>query len=126
MDKIWYVCCDICIGSLLQKLHFPIEVVPNSLQTQEGLELGFQVPVFAKFSDNFFSFLIWHKLARFHSQTMYFPSYSVKRISCFCWGIWCCHEIWISKILKFDFLENKKSFWSEIKSISPNFTNALF
>ena len=24
------------------------------------------------------------------------------------------HEIWISKILKFDFLKNEKSFWSTI------------
>ena len=34
-----------------------------------------------------------------------------------CLGIWWRHEIWISGILKFDFLENKKSFWSEIKNI---------
>ena len=28
----------------------------------------------------------------------------------FCLGIWWRHEIWISRILKFDFLENEKSF----------------
>ena len=32
----------------------------------------------------------------------------------------------IYKILKFDFLKNEKSFWSEIKNIFPSFTRALF
>ena len=31
-------------------------------------------------------------------------------------SIWWRHEIWKSKILKFDFLKNEKSFWSEIKT----------
>ena len=52
---------------------------------------------------------------------IYFPSYSVK-----CLGIRWRHETWISKILKFGFLENKKSFWSEIKNIFPSFTSTLF
>ena len=30
-----------------------------------------------------------------------------------CLGIWWCHKCWISKILKFDFLENGKSFWNK-------------
>ena len=34
-----------------------------------------------------------------------------------CLGIWWRHEIWKCKILKFDFLENEKSFWSEIRNI---------
>ena len=34
------------------------------------------------------------------------------------------HENWKSKILKFDFLENEKSFWSEIKNVS-SLTSAL-
>ena len=34
-------------------------------------------------------------------------------------GIWWRHETWIFKILKSDFLENEKSFWSEIKNIFP-------
>ena len=33
-------------------------------------------------------------------------------------GIWWRHETWVSKILKFDFLENRKSFWSETKNLS--------
>ena len=35
-------------------------------------------------------------------------------------------EIWISKILNFDFLENEKSYQSEIKNIFPSFVKALF
>ena len=31
-----------------------------------------------------------------------------------------------SKVLNFDFLENERSFWSEIKNIFPIFTSALF
>ena len=31
----------------------------------------------------------------------------------------------MSKILEFDFLENEKSFWSEIKNIFPNFLSAV-
>ena len=34
-----------------------------------------------------------------------------------CLGIWWRHEILISKILKFDFLKNEKSFWSETKNV---------
>ena len=43
-----------------------------------------------------------------------------------CLGIWWLHEIWISEILKFNFLEKKKSFWSEIKQHFSKFTSALF
>ena len=32
----------------------------------------------------------------------------------------------ISKIVKYDFLENEKSFWKEMKDIFPSFTSALF
>ena len=34
-----------------------------------------------------------------------------------CLGIWWRHDIWISKMLEVDYLKNKKSFRSEIKSI---------
>ena len=37
------------------------------------------------------------------------------RVSCL--GIWWRHDIWISKMLEVDYLKNKKSFRSEIKSI---------
>ena len=35
-------------------------------------------------------------------------------------------NVWISEILKFDFLENEKSFWSEIKNNCPSLKSALF
>ena len=41
-------------------------------------------------------------------------------------GNWWRHETWIPKILKFDFQEYKKSFWSEIKSIFLSLKSALF
>ena len=37
------------------------------------------------------------------------------RVSCF--DIWWRHNIWISEKLKFDYLKNEKSFWSEIRNI---------
>ena len=42
-----------------------------------------------------------------------------------CLGIWWRHKIWKYRNLKFGFLENKKSFWSEIKNIFPSLTSAL-
>ena len=36
-----------------------------------------------------------------------------------CLGIWWRHDIWISKMLKVNYLKNEKSFQSEIKSIFP-------
>ena len=44
------------INSLLQKFHFPIEVMLDSLQTQKDLELVFR-PVFVAFFDEIFSFV---------------------------------------------------------------------
>ena len=34
-----------------------------------------------------------------------------------CSGIWWCYEVWISEMLKSDYLKNEKSFQSEIKNI---------
>ena len=45
----------------VQKFHFPVEVVFNSLPTKKGLELVFRSQVFVEF----FSFVIWHKLTKF-------------------------------------------------------------
>ena len=66
-----------------------------------------------------------HKLAKFHHLGhVYFPSYSVKCVSCL--GIWWRHDIWISEKLKSDYLKNEKSFWSEIKNIFSYLRSALF
>ena len=54
------------ISSLLQKFYFPIETVLNSLQTQKGLELVLR----PQFLQNF-SFIMCHKLAKFHEQTVF-------------------------------------------------------
>ena len=50
---------------MLQKFHFPTEVVLNSLQTQKD------VAVFVVFFNKIFSFVICHKLAKFHQQTVF-------------------------------------------------------
>ena len=59
LDKFGQFCHYISsVSSLLQKFHFPLEVVLNSLQTQEGLGTSFQVTVLVEFFDKIFSFVI--------------------------------------------------------------------
>ena len=67
--------------------------------------------------DKRFSFVILHKLAKFHYQTVYFPNYSIKCVSCFMLRYLRRNDIWISEKLNFDYLKNKKSFLIEIKNI---------
>ena len=43
-----------------------------------------------------------------------------------CLGIWWRRQIFISKILKFYFLENEKNFWSEVQHIFPSFASDVF
>ena len=52
---------------------------------------------------------------------IYFPRYSVKCVSCFMLRDLMTSRNCISEILKFDFLENKKSLQSEIKNIFSGF-----
>ena len=55
------------ISRLLEKFHFPIETVLNSLQTQkEGPGTSFPATVFVKIFGEIISFGIWHKLPKFH------------------------------------------------------------
>ena len=58
-------------------------------------------------------------------NTFYWITWKVKFLI-LCLGIWWCYETWISKTLKFYFLENKKRLWSEIKFFFPTFTSAVF
>ena len=69
----------------------------------------FKAAEFVEFFDKNFSFIIWHKLAKFYYQTMFTSQviqWNVYLVLCFWWR----HEKRISKILKFDFLKNEKSF----------------
>ena len=96
-----------------------------SLKIKKGLELVSR----PHFSNNFLIknyFVILHKLARFLYQTAFISQViqCVFRVSCL--RIWWHHDIWISKMLKIDYLKNKKSFRSEIKSIFSCFASALF
>ena len=45
----------------------------------EGPGTSFQVAVFVEFFDNFFSFVIWHKMTKL-TESFYIPSYLVKCI----------------------------------------------
>ena len=68
-----------------------------------------------------------HKLAKFHYQTEF--TFQVIQQNLFLvlyLAIWWRHEIWRSKVLKFDFLENEKSFRSEIKNIFRCITSIHF
>ena len=53
-------------------------------------------------------------------NTFYWITWKVKFLI-LCLGIWWCYETWISKTLKFYFLENKKRLWSEIKKFFSYF-----
>ena len=58
-----------------------------------------------------------HTLAKFHYQTVFtsqFIPWNVFRVSFL--DIWWRHNIWISENWKFDYLKNKKSSRSEIKT----------
>ena len=55
LDRFRKLCYYISnISGLLQKFHFPVEVVPNSLQTQKGLELVFRPQFWYNFLMKFF------------------------------------------------------------------------
>ena len=98
-----------------QKFLFPIEVAVDSLQTQKGVQYSVQFAIFYNFLMKLF--LLCHDInwPNFINRLCLLPNYSVKCIPCFMLRYW-PHEIWISKYLNFDFLENRKSFWSEIKN----------
>ena len=49
----------------------------------KGPRTSSQASFFIQFFDKKFSFVILHKLAKFHYKTVYFPSYSIKRVSYF-------------------------------------------
>ena len=60
-------CCYISnISRLLRKCHFPIQVVLNLFANTKGSGTSFQVAIFVELYDRFFSFVIWHKLTKFH------------------------------------------------------------
>ena len=93
----------------------------------KGPATSFQAIFFLNFFGKIFSFVILHKLAKFHYQTV-FTSQVIHqyllRVSCLC--IWWPHDIWILEKIKFDYLKNEKSFRNEMKNIFPCFTNPLF
>ena len=96
------------------------------LKIKKGLELASRRHFLLNFLiKNYFVTL--HKLAKFHYQTA-FTSQVIQEyvfhVSCL--GIWWRHDVWISKMLKIDYLNNEKSFQSEIKSIFPCFESAVF
>ena len=65
-------------------------------------------------------------MTRFHLQTVLTSQFIQKNVFLvLCLSIWWRHKVWITKNLKFDFLENEKNFWTEIKNIFLSFTSVL-
>ena len=44
---------------------------------------------------------------------------------CYLMGIWLRYDTWVSGKLKFDYLKNNKSFWSEMKNFFLCFLGIL-
>ena len=88
---------------MLWKFHFPIEFVFNSLQTQEVLELVIRSQFSQNFWPSFFFFLEfeinWSNVII--QQNVFFV---------LCLVILWRYETWISKIIRFYFLENERAF----------------
>ena len=56
VNTVWYYYYTSNISSLLQKFHFPIEVLLNYFQTQRSLELVFRSQFLQNLFDEFFFF----------------------------------------------------------------------
>ena len=99
------------LSSLLQKCHLLIQLVLNSLQTQKDLELVFRLQFFQNFLVIFFFCNMTQTGQISSTDCVYFPSHSVEYFSCFMLRpLMMSQNLNISKNLKFNFLENKKSF----------------
>ena len=89
------------ISILLQKFHFAVEVVLNSLETRKGLELVFRLQFLYNFMMELFLLEYDINWPNFMNRVRLLPKYSVKCISCFMlrclmrsWNL----KIWNSKI----------------------------
>ena len=71
------------IGSLLQKFHFPLEIVFNFFVNTKGPGTSFQVKVFVEYFVNFFFYDVTQTDQISLRYCVYFPSYSAKFISWF-------------------------------------------
>ena len=110
------------MSSLLQKFHFPIESVLNYLQTQKGLELVFRLQFLQNFLMKFFLLQCDTNWPDFINR-LCLLHWNVFLVLCL--RIWWHHEFWKCRTLKFDFLKNKKRFWSEIKKKFLQLTSTL-
>ena len=76
------------LSSLLEKFHFPVGVVLNSLQTQKDLELVFTLQFLWSFSLNLFLCNMAKTSQILLTDCIYFQTYSVKcKILVFCLSI---------------------------------------
>ena len=107
------------MSNLLQKFNFPTDVLLDSLLTKKGLELVFWVVAFVKLLDKIF-FCNMTEIGQMSlTDCLLLKLFSETYFFVLSLGIWCRHEIWISNILKCDFLEKEKNFWKKIKNILP-------
>ena len=113
LSKIVQITMQTSSDSFLQRI----------LWKSKGPGASFQFTFIIEFFDKNVSFVILHKLAKFHYQTVF--TTHVIQINMFCdsyLSIWWRHYIWISEKLKFDYLKNEKSFrraFSSFRKWSP-------
>ena len=97
------------------------------LKTKKGLELVSRPYFLHNVLMKNFPFVMLHKLAKFHHQTVFISQVIQWNVFCASWlDIWWRHDIWMSENLKANYLKYKKSFQSEIKNIFSYFKCALF
>ena len=85
-------------------------------ENQKGLGTSFQATFLIDFFDKKIHFVILHKLAKFHYQIVFTSQVIKQYVFRVSWlGISWCHDVWIFRKLKFDYLKNEKSFRSAIK-----------
>ena len=95
------------------------------MKIKKGLELvsrphfsyNFLIKNYFVFCKNYFIKLFCINWPNFITRLRFLPKLFNNMFRASCLGIWWRHDIWISKMLKSDYLKNAKSFRREIKSI---------
>ena len=114
------------ISRLLQIFDFPIEAVLNSFETQKGLELVFRKQFLQNFLMKLFLFEYDIHWSNFINRLCLLPQlFSEMYFLFYAQAFDDAIKFENTKILKFDFLQNEKSFQSKIKNIFPSLTSAF-
>ena len=112
-------------NTMFQKFHFLLKAVFNSLWIQNGVELVFE-SIFCRGFLIIFLLQYYLNWPNFTRLCLLLKLFSKIYFFVLCLGIWWRHEIDHPETLKFEWLGDKKRFWSEIKIIFLSFKSALF